>query len=442
MEGIKKDQKMFANPAFRKQAFIIIAVCFVLFYIQSSIVNDSLSVYKGILQETRGWTALQITAPQTYGKLIGIPLYVFLGYWIMKKGVKSLLVPTLFLAGIADLLLVNINNLALYTVCMSICTLCIKSIALCAATLCANWFIMARGRVLGFVTIGCCVSTATCATLFTKAVNAFGYEVSFSAYAIFLIVFGVICLLVVKDAPEDVGLTPDGIERSAEEMAAMKPDPNYDPSKTWPVSRIFKTKETWLLIVSFGILNLSLVALMSFFVTAMRAAGFPINQVLTAITVGGFCAIPVSYIFGWIDDKFGTKQASVILVIADMAFVAAMLLASSGSVVCLALAAFGLACMAGGLPNLDTSIVMTTFGRRDFAHVRSWLVAVQGIISAFAGPYMAVFADKAVAAGLNEVDGYNNAYKVLLVLLVVALVCLLFLRKSYDTEKQALLKNK
>ena len=29
-----------------------------------------------------------------------------------------------------------------------------------------------------------------------------------------------------------------------------------------------------------------------------------------------------------------------------------------------------------------------------------------------------------------------------IILLVVALVCLLFLRKSYDTEKQALLKNK
>ena len=82
------------------------------------------------------------------------------------------------------------------------------------------------------------------------------------------------------------------------------------------------TAESWKLIVSYGILQFVIVAMMAYMAVRYITLGTPedvpnlfVSKALLWLSVGAAAGIPMSYVLGYIDDKVGSIKASLILII-------------------------------------------------------------------------------------------------------------------------------
>ena len=122
-----------------------------------------------------------------------------------------------------------------------------------------------------------------------------------------------------------------------------------------------------------------------------------VGQAVKWLAVGAILGIPMSFIFGVIDDKLGTPIASLALGITEflpiiglMAQYKAVATTGSCNVPMLILWGFGVACMTGGVPTMHPASMGFMFGRREYQAANRVIMAIQLIPSAVAALMMTV----------------------------------------------------
>lgn len=426
---MEKKSSWLANSAFRGKAILVIAATLLMQYVASCFAADSYNVLTVYLPEQYGIAATQLANAYTIGGLVCIPFGILAGYLITKKGAIRVGAVFLVVLGLAQIMFAQLGTNVVFTTIAWILSKCFGwSLAYVSAALTANWFIQYRGRILGLNTIGGPLETATGVALLTWGCTKFGFGASYTVGGIVCIVLGVVLFFILKDTPEAYGLHPDGAPEATEREIAMANEEN-----PWNIKKIFTTKDAVLLNVGMTICNFAMFCMMMFFVARFLASGMEMTVVVSAMSIGGLCAIPVSYAYGWIDDKFGTQKACVV-------FAAVLLISMFGlaygdrSSALLVLCGFGVASATGGLPNLHPSISAHVFGQKNFMYCHKYTSALTSVFTAFCAKFMAEFAAHAEKAGLSAVDGYVKAYWVLAAALVVAIVCFALIGKSYDQK--------
>lgn len=78
--------------------------------------------------------------------------------------------------------------------------------------------------------------------------------------------------------------------------------------------------------------SMVLVGILSQFILRMMSVGYTSEEALTFMTITSIIAIPGSYLWGWLDSKFGTKTVTIIF---GFSYIAALiLLITSVNAVC------------------------------------------------------------------------------------------------------------
>jgi len=68
-----------------------------------------------------------------------------------------------------------------------------------------------------------------------------------------------------------------------------------------------------------------------------------------------------------------------------------------GSKLLMAIWAFGVACMTGGVPTMHPCSVSYVYGRKKYQGANKWIMTIQAIIMAFALYYMGFFFERGMA---------------------------------------------
>lgn len=127
-----------------------------------------------------------------------------------------------------------------------------------AFMLASNWFIKYRGRVLGIVTIGSPLFSIVGVQFLNRMAAAGRLSESYLVMGGICIVISVLCALMLKDTPEDAGLYPDG-------MSHMPISETEAPEgKKIGLRDVITTRVGWCLILSYGIMQFVMIAIMSF----------------------------------------------------------------------------------------------------------------------------------------------------------------------------------
>ncbi len=95
----------------------------------------------------------------------------------------------------------------------------------------------------------------------------------------------------------------------------------------------------------------------------------------------------------------------------------------------MAIWAFGVACMTGGLLTLDPCITSYVYGRQKYMSANKWKFTIQSIPAAFAMAFMATF---------NQHGDLTSAYAVILCLLIIPLgifISMLGLRDANEADR-------
>lgn len=201
------------------------------------------------------------------------------------------------------------------------------------------------------------------------------FQSIFLVMGIVIVVFGVLSFLLVPYLPEDVGYHADN---------ADTPAVNTDTGAThnWSLARLIRCKEAWLIMLAFGLMMLVSNCVMPLLFPHFLEVGVSPDIVLNLMTISALVGIPLSYFWGWLDDKIGTKKACYTLALGFTLMSVGMVFAKSGNVVIVAMAVIGIAAVVGGSPNLNPSMIVNVFGASEYLNINRYLNIGQNILRA------------------------------------------------------------
>ncbi len=408
---------LFKNHAFRNHSMPILILGIFMMYFYSGLQNDHLNILTPYYSAL-GWSANQITLPVTIAGFVVILLTMVIGTLMIKFGVAKIMIPSTILLGISTIgLAVSGENMVLYAVSLFMMRVLVVPLMMGAFMLCTNWFVNLRGRVLGFITMGSPLCTATLVPGMSIGVASIGFTATYAIVGGVVILLGILIALFIKSRPEEYGLYPDGADSPV----------TVPVEKVMTFTEVMANKNSWLLIVSFGLLQFMIVALMAFYVPRMQMVGTEMPFLLFWLAVAAILGMPISYILGFIDDKLGTIFASLVMCgFYLLALFMLLFMQPNNTAMTIALT-LGLAGVTGGMPTLHPSITAYVYGRENYQAANRWIMSIQAIILAFAITFMATI--------LDVTGSLDLAYQVMIGMMVIVVITIFMLSRTPDYDR-------
>lgn len=419
---------MAKNKKFLGYGILLSILGIVFMFLYSGLQNDQIN----IIQEFSAWSGDATMAPMTVGNFVCIVLTFLYGTMFIKFGVKKSLIPTMIICAVGCLGIAAANGLScndgagnytLYFASLFITRCTCMMLQMAGFQLVASWFVRFRGQIMGIVTVGSPLFSVIGTAGMTGLIRGnFGgdYRPFYIGIAVLLVIVAIVVGFLIKDTPEEAGLYPDGADH------APKSEAGGEEVKL-TIKDILTTKKGWQVIISFGALTFIINACMGSMAMRYLTLGDGVWPTATKyLAIGAILGIPMSYVFGLIDDKVGTVKAAIVLGLCELLpILGLMLQPEGGSVQLMLMWGFGVACMTGGVPALHPCIMAFAYGRREYQSANRIIMAIQLIPSAVAAQIMVGFIGKGQAA---------SAYIMLLIILAVGIVTLLTMLGMKDAN--------
>ncbi len=385
-------------------------------YFSCCLCTDALNILQPVFTEL-GWTYSQLSLPITIGGYILIVGSFIFSTIIIKRGTRVFGVCSFAAMAIGTILIAlayNTDSYAVYFAGGLLSKFGCIAVQMFIFQLCAEWFEKTRGRILGIITMAAPLNSATSTTLLTLAKNAFGFTGAYTIMAVVLIISTGMAIFFSQTRPSEMGMTPDGIEGST---AAAK----EELTATLTMKQILSYSATWKITIAFGIFNGTIGAIMAFFITRMTEVNVDMSIALTVLSVASLLGIPISYVYGWIDDKFGTIKACTVLGVMYVVLCACLNFATADTMPLIIIAAIGMASMTGGCPNLHPSSIMHVYGATEYQNANRYIGIGVNLISAFGIQLMSTCVD--------TTGSLNTGYVVFGVLTLVSTILIATTKK-------------
>lgn len=393
---------------------------FLLFFLQTFLLVDGTNIF---MAHFTGWAATQVSLPITLGGYISIVTTFLIGSWLIRHRGRGMLLALILLTGLATMgLAFSESSYPLYFACLVVINITAAAMLVLGTAIITNWFVSTRGRMLGFVTIGAPFSTAVCVPVIQRLLtHGIPFQMIFVVFGAAILVFGILAFLFVPYLPEDVGLHADNSPEAPEVVSETGATAN------WSLKQLLGCKEAWCIMLGFGLMMLVSNCVMPLLFPHFIQIGVNQNTVLNLMTISAIVGIPLSYFWGWLDDKIGTKKSCYTLAAGFLLMSVAMVMARNGNIVIVAMAVIGIAAVIGGAPNLNPSMIVNVFGASEYLNVNRYVNIGQNILRLFALVMM---------SAIRDVTGsYIPGYVVCVILSLASLGCFIAIKTRYSEAK-------
>lgn len=414
---------MFAKEAskeFKARALIILIISFITMYCSGMFGTDIINVIQNPIMEKLGISATQAVLGWTIGGYTVIFIAFLFSTIIMKRGVRGFATVSFFIMAAGALLVgvgYSIGSVVVITIGGFLLKNFLMALQLCVFQVVARWFLQTRGLVLGLMGAAFALDNSTSSSGLTLLYNGLGFTGMMVVAAVIMVVMGILTFLFVRTAPEELGLTVDGLKAIA--PAAEEPQEEKGFVSKWTLGKLLKVKESWCIMIGIGVFNMTLAAIISQFFNSLMGMGLEIGTCMTYMLIFGLLGIVMSPIYGKLVDKLGAPKTGVITAILYLVSVAGFCFKIP------IVAALGLTFFVGA-PVLQPALTMHVFGGREYQSANRYLSIVVNLIAACGIPFMTIF---------NDLTGsYTLAYYVLLALNIVTLLLMLICRKTYADD--------
>ncbi|MCC8152336.1 MAG: MFS transporter [Lachnospiraceae bacterium] len=402
---------------FGKWGWSMIIYCAISYYLAAALSTDALNWFPSAFQVYHGWGEEFVNMCNTMagvGGWIGVVAAVVFSMMTAKKGSRFMAVFGNIITGILCLIMAFTGSQPVFYLMVICLTFVGGNIQLNVVpnNIMNVWFPKKKGLALGWASMGLPICTATIIVIFSAIGNP---RTAYILLGAACFAFAIVSLFWAKNTPEEVGCTPDNepVDLGAAKALMEKQE---EAAKKMTMGVIAKDKNTWLIGIGHGLLWMTTIGLVSNFVTKMVMTGIDSNFAVTMLTVAAVIGIIGSYIWGWLDQKFSTKTASLIY---GCWYLVALLIMifQNGSTALVILAAVFVGFGIGDIGNLIPSIIGTCFGRFGFIQANRLIAPMN----------TAVRSTALVIIGAVGVANLNRAYMIFFAGSVVAifLICLI-----------------
>lgn len=392
-----------------KQIWMIIITAIIML-IDSAVVGGQTNTVIPAFAQARGWDASMLNVASGAAALIdGIGILFWARF--TRKNAKVLCAVTMFISAALLLIRAQTDSASVFMVMMILLAICSSAYnGCCAMTLTANWWPTKKGVVLGFSTMGVIAMQVVYVPIMPVLYAKYGLFGGEAIIAAIIAVVGLLVLLFVKDTPEEAGETPDGMPPLEAEETRKIIDELHAYKSPYTFGKLIKDPNSWKIALSVG---LPLMAAMTFIASTIPALigwGYSPALATTVFAVGGVIGFAGSFIFGVIDQKWGTKKASMTYAIC-MIIAIIFTFFMPQSLMCVWVGSAILFASNGSGRNLLPSFIATKYGRWDYPAAYQ-IIGTIGMICPGVGIML---------TGLFR--SYTNMLIFDIVILVIALIC-------------------
>lgn len=359
-----------------------------------------------------GWDRTTLSLGATVGGIIGAVAGIFIGQWVQKKGPKIVIVIGMLLGGIDLVMFAYIKTLTGYFITMILAHILTQMYCqMTTNNLIANWFVKKKGAILGITTAGLPAASALLLPAYSAISGRYGMTAALWTIGALYFIMGIASIFWVKNTPFEVGLTPDNLPVTEQS--------NTKVALNVTLKQMLRKKETWFLIIIFGLMFMSTIVASSQKLVYMLQRDFTQGSAVAVISTTSFCGIIGSIVFGFIDQKWGTKAATIFyFIIAAACYLIQYFAAGFALIVVLSVIGGAL----GGAPgNLLPSYIISLFGAPRFAAIHKLVMPMVAVIRAL-GYTFAAWCAVTLGGGMAA-----GAYLGLGIVMVICLVLTLFL---------------
>lgn len=376
MSKVKKDKPVIGG--FGRDGWGTIIYCAAMFWFYVGMVNDGSNITAPAFAAKTGIDYSVILSMGTIAGIVGFLFFILFGQINIKLGAKKTSAICMFLAGIFYIGLGMSTSLVTYAICLCVVTGAVMSGGyISGGVLVAKWFPKRKGMVMGYTTMGHNLASAFYVPMIAFLVNTFGLEKGVMVPSILVMILGVIGLLMIKDTPQERNMYPDNVTKEVYESEYFV---GHDEDHTggWTTKKLLLEKELWLTAITTGIFQLVTVGVMTQLVVRNMQLGFTQTEAISIMTVLAAIGVGGSWLFGILDDKYGTKPTMIIFGLWYMGALFFNVLETTSSIY---ISVFMIGMAIGGSANFTTSLPAAVFGRHGFEKVNSVIFPIQGIIT-------------------------------------------------------------
>lgn len=405
---------------FGKWGWSMIFYCGIIYYFAAVLSTDTLNWFPSAFVAFRGWEENVVNLCNSMagiGGWIGVIAAFVFSIMAAKKGSRFMAVFGNIICGVICIIFATTKNLNLFLA-MIVCMVFVSGniqLNVVPNNIMNIWFPKKKGLALGWASMGLPICTATIVIILNLIGNP---QTAYILLGIACFVLAIVSIFWVKNTPEQVGATPDNEPIDMEQALALKEKQEAAAAKM-TLGTIAKNKNTWLIGFGHGFLWMTTIGLVSNFITKLVMVGTEPTFAISMLTVAAVIGIVGSYIWGWLDQKFGTKNASLIYGVWYLVALLIMIF-HNGSMAMTILAAIFVGFGIGGIGNLIPSIIGTCFGRFGFILANRLIAPLNTAIRSTA----------LVIIGVVGVANLNKAYMIFFVFSAIAIVLIAFIKPS------------
>lgn len=433
---------------FGKWGWSMIVYCAISYYIAAAIGADGLNFFPGAFEALRDGafnSSLITTLAGLAGWTAVIGGFLF-GFLVEKMGARSVAVIANILTGIFVVIFGITTNFSLFILMMFLSIFITGSAQMNVVpnTIMNVWFPKKKGLALGWATMGLPICTATIVIILQVLMKITGSIANaYVVIGIAIILFGIISIFWCKNSPEEVGVAPDNLPMSADEIAKNKAKLESHVSK-WTVKKLLTNKTVWGIGLGLGLLWMTTVGIVTQLVPriisirmpVLLASGMSVEAASAValrfgtimLTFSAIAGIFGSYFWGYLDQRFGTKKACYLYGVWYIVSLILLILQPYGGVPLIIISVLMAGVGIGGIGNLIPSMIGTCFGRYDFAAVNKVIAPINTIVRCTG----------IIVAGImsGTVYGYSGAYAIFIVTTLIGILMIGWIKPELDEEEQ------
>ncbi len=293
----------------------------------------------------------------------------------------------------------------------------------------SKWFVERRGRMVGFASMGVSFAGIAITPFAAFLVDAFGWRDAWRVLALCALLIIVPLSFLIRRAPEDYGLHPDG--KSDEEVAQGGGEAAArDFASSLTRGEALRTSAFYMVVVAFGLAMIAISVMLVHTIPFMEDAGHSTPFAAFMITVASIPALLLKPVWGYFIDKADVQKISLIgFALNAIALTTIVFSVRAGTEPAIILGFFLLGCGWSGFIPLQEVVWGTFFGRRYLGAVRGAGLPFSLALGAGAPLFTAYYFD--------TVGNYDAAFLTIAALSIVGGTILQFARRPTRERSSA-----
>ncbi|HEX6031929.1 MAG TPA: MFS transporter [Tepidiformaceae bacterium] len=406
----------------------LIGAAFVAQFVSVGVTNYVIGAFLKPMTTDLDWSRSEFTISRTVGQFVMAFTGFFIGAHVDRNGGRRVMLAGIAILSVSLFLLSYTESLWQWVV--------LNGLALTAgAALMGNlvvnvtlskWFVEQRGRAVGFASMGVSFAGVALTPAMTEVIDEWGWRTAWRVLAVGAALLVVPVALLMRRAPEDFGLHPDG--KSAEQVAAgLGERASLDYATSLTRHQALRTLTFYMLVLAFGMFTVTIGVMLLQTIPFMTDAGYKRSTASLMITVASIPALVSKPFWGHLIDRLDAKKlASVSAALTGLAVLVITLSVRENADDMVYFGFFLLGCGWGGMIPLQEVIWATFFGRRYLGSVRSAGLPFSLILGAGAPLLASIYFD--------EVGNYDGAFFAVAALNMLSAILLLFIPQPVRGE--------